>query len=137
MDRSQLANIASQAKFLCWPPRCRCRSRLLQQRRDSGMRAGWYHSDALKSRWPRARRQMAIMGRPAASRIASAIQCPRLWVHALLSFLPLSHQCGQHPRRCPIRFPRLQFGRDEIDRAFSQGYAAANPDVVASVTSMD
>jgi hypothetical protein len=32
---------------------------------------------------------------------------------------------------------RLQFGRDEIDRAFSQGYAAANPDVVASVTSMD
>jgi hypothetical protein len=29
---------------------------------------------------------------------------------------------------------RLQFGRDEIDRAFSQGYAAANPDVVASVT---
>jgi len=65
MDRSRLANIASQAKFLCWPPRCRCRSRLLQQRRDSGMRAGWYHSDALKSRWPRARRQMALWdGRP-------------------------------------------------------------------------
>jgi len=32
---------------------------------------------------------------------------------------------------------RLQFGRDGIDGAFSQGYAAANPDVVASVSSMD
>ena len=50
------------------------------------------------------------------------------------SFLPLLHHCGSI--RAPMSDPisRLQFGRDEIDRAFSQGYAAANPDVVASVT---
>jgi hypothetical protein len=28
---------------------------------------------------------------------------------------------------------RLQLAHDEIDRVFGQGYAAANPDVVASV----
>jgi 3-oxoacyl-[acyl-carrier-protein] synthase III len=28
---------------------------------------------------------------------------------------------------------RLQFARDEVDRVFGEGYAAAHPDVVASV----
>ena len=33
----------------------------------------------------------------------------------------------------PDPISRLQFARDEIDRVFGSGYAAANPNVVASV----
>jgi hypothetical protein len=33
----------------------------------------------------------------------------------------------------PDPIARLQFARDEIDRVFGEGYAAAHPDVVAAV----
>ena len=41
--------IAGQGRSSCRSSRCRCRSRLLQQHRDFGMRAGRYYGDAAKA----------------------------------------------------------------------------------------